>query len=390
MTQLTCQHSTSVHQLHAVAAAWDNLWWRSEAALPTARAELLVQWLKQFHAQGDFHALVVVDEGQWVAALPLVSCRVGRLIPAGGLPTNPWSTCGELLLDPMANVDAVMDVLLASAGKLSWPLLWLNEVLPDTPRWKALLGACDRAGVAACCHERFRAGRVRIDGTWDSYRKRLAKSHRQGMQRALRRLEGIGEVKFEMCSRLAVDEMEPWLLEAFMLEDRSWKGSAGTSVLHTPGMFQFFVRQSKQLASWGLLEAAALRLDGRLLAFVSGYRAKGVYFAHKISYDPDFSAFSPGQLLFYHILERLHEEGEVHTLDFMGPMTQAMLRWRPETYGVGRIALAPQGGIGRALMYAYQHGWRALKERIANASQHEGDKTLEPNNSPVGEPLGAW
>ena len=44
--------------------------------------------------------VVVADQKRWVAVLPLVPHRVGWLLPAGGLPTNPWLPCGELLLDP--------------------------------------------------------------------------------------------------------------------------------------------------------------------------------------------------------------------------------------------------------------------------------------------------
>ena len=56
-----------------------------------------------------------------------------------------------------------------------------------------------------------------------------------------------------------------------------------------------------------------------MLAFVYGFRAKGVYFAHKIGYDPRFAAFSPGQLLFYHILEQLHSERRHAGVGLHGP-----------------------------------------------------------------------
>ena len=390
MNHLHCLHLTSVDQLRAAASTWDDLWWQSDVALPTVRAELLAQWIECFKPRGGFHALVVADHKQWIAALPLVPCRVGRLIPAGGLPTNPWSPCGELLLDPTADVAAALDALLGASGELSWPLLWLNETAPEAPRWQALLRACRRAGMAAGYHERYRVGRVPINQPWDIYRKNLPKNHRQAMQRALRRLECEGDVRFEMRSRLMVEEVEPWLQTAFELEERGWKGAAGSSVLRSPGMFRFFVRHAEQLARWGQLETAALRLDGRLLAFVYGFRAKGVYFAHKISYDPDFSAFSPGQLLFHHIFKQLHGQREVRALDFMGPLNQSLSRWRPETYGIGRIALAPRRGIGRAAMYAYQHWWRPLRNlnTAADARQSDRDEAPGLDDSSVLEPAG--
>ena len=361
MNSLRCVHLTSVGELRAASSAWDDLWWRSEVVLPTVRAELLAQWVEQFRPRGGFHALVVVDQDRWVAALPLVPCRVGWLISAGGLPSNPWSPCGELLLDSTADTGAALNLLLAAAAELPWQLLWLNEAAPEAPRWKALLRACDRAGVAASYHERFRVGRVAIDQDWDVYQRSLPKSHRQKMNRVLRRLAYEGDVRFEMHSQHDVSEIEPWLRAAFDVEDRGWKGAAATSVLRTPGMFDYFVRHAEQLARWGQLETAALRLDGQMLAFVCGFRAKGVYFAHKISFDPRFAAFSPGQLLFHHILERLHDDGETRALDFMGPLTQSLSRWRPATYGIGRVALAPHRLLGRAAMYAYRRWWRPLR-----------------------------
>jgi CelD/BcsL family acetyltransferase involved in cellulose biosynthesis len=390
VSHLNCVHLTSVEALRTAASAWDDLWQRSDVPLPTVRAELLAQWVEQFEPHAQLHALVVADQRRWVAALPLVPCRVGWVIPAGGLPTNPWSACGELLLDPAGDADAALDRLLAAAAELPWPLLWLNETMPEAPRWQSLLRACHRAGVAASYHERFRVGRVPIGQSWEAYEKSLPKNHRQAMRRAMRRLASEGQVQFEMQSQLPVEEVEPWLQAAFEVEDSGWKGEAGTSVLHTPGMFRFFVCHAQQLARCGQLETAAVRLDGRLLAFVYGFRAKGVYFAHKIGYDPGFAAFSPGQLLFHHILERLHSEGDVRMLDFLGPLNQSLSRWRPETYGVGRVVLAPHRWLGRSAIYAYQHWWRPLRDFQATAAARLHDRAKAPaiDDSSILDPAG--
>ena len=362
MGNLHCIQLTSVKQLRAAATAWDDLWWRSDAALPTARAELLAQWIEQFKPGAGFRALIIADQQQWVAALPLVSCRVGGVMTAGGLPSNSWTPCGELLLSPAADADAVLDCLLEAVAELPWQLLWLNDAQPESPRWQAFLRACDRAGVASNCHERFRVGRVEIDHNWELYQKRLPKNHRQTVHRALRRLNDEGTVQFEMQSRLDVQEVEPWLQAAFELEDRGWKSEAQSSVLHTPNMFRFLVGHAQQLARWGQLATAALRLNGQMLAYIYGFRAKGVYFAHKISYDPAFAAYSPGQVLFNHVLEQLHADSEAQALDFVGPLNQSLSRWRPATYAVGRVVLAPRKLSGRVAMYAYTHWWRPYRQ----------------------------
>lgn len=358
-----CIHLTSVDELRAKAAEWDDLWRRSDIAMPTVRAEILALWMEQFAAHAPFHVLAIADQQRWIAALPLTPCRVGWLIPAGGLPCNPWISSGDLLLDPAADVEGALETLLTAVGRLPWPLLWFNETVAESPRWQEWLKACSRAEISANYHEHFRSGRVAIRQGWDAYQKQLPKNHRQAMHRFLRRLTAEGDMQFEMNSRFSESEVEPWLRTAFETEDRGWKGDVGTSVLHTPGMFDFFTACAKQLARWGQLETAALRLDGQMLAFVYGFRAKGVYFAHKIGYDPQFAHFSPGQLLFYHILEQLHRGGEVQALDFLGPLTQSLSRWRPTDYGVGRVAVAPRHLMGRAALYAYQHWLQPLRHQ---------------------------
>ncbi len=383
-------HVASIDDLLNNASAWDDLWWRSETALPTARAETLAQWVGQFRPRGEFAALVVAQGGKWIAALPLVSRRVGWLIPSGGMPGNDWSPCGELLCDPTVETDPTMDTLVAAAARLPWQLLWLDAVVPESSRWQALFRACRRANVPAHYHEHYRVGRVKIDGNWDLYQKRLPKNHRQAMSRAARRLDCEGDVRFEMNSRLDPASIEPWLTEAFEIEDFGWKGAGGTSVLRTPGMSRFFLRQAELLAGWGQLETAALRLDGRMLSFVYGFRAKGVYYAHKIGYDPSFAAFSPGQLLFHHLLERLFDDGRTNGLDFVGPLNQSLSRWRPDTYGIGRFVLAPRRLIGRAAMFAYRRLWRRLRPgpTTTPVGVPEGDSPPAVDSPVAAEPAG--
>ena len=299
--------------------------------------------------RADFHALVVADQSRWVAALPLVSCRVGWLIPAGGLPCNPWAPCGDLLLDAAAaDNDAAIDLLLAAAAELPWPLLWLNDAVPEAPRWQALLRACDRAGIAAHYHEQCRVGRVEIDRDWDAYQKRLAKNHRQAMNRAARRLAGEGNVQFEMFSQLEAGERRAVAARGVRGRGSRLEGRVGHVGAPHAGHVRLLRRAGRAtgpLGPTGNGRPAIGRPD-------AGVRLRlprqGVCFAHKIGYDPQFAAFSPGQLLFYHILERFHADGETRALDFMGPLSESLSRWRPATYGVGRVAIAPRRLLGRA------------------------------------------
>jgi len=342
----------SLADLRAAAESWDDLWRRSDAAMPTLRAELTAQWVERFAPRAGFRGLVVEQGGRWAAALALVGGSVKGMIRAGRLPANEWSVSGDLLWDPGAASPAVADALATAMGELPWPLLWLEDVAIDAPRWQLLADALGRVGVSSHYHELLRIGRIDARGDWEAYRRTWSRKHRQGMSHHARRLGHLGEVRLDLLSRLAPEELEPWLRRGLEIEDRSWKGRAGTSVLRTPGMFDFYLRQARQLAAWGQLDLAFLSSAGRPIAFAYGFSAKGVYHSLKVGYDPDYAAHSPGQLLRYFLFERLFRDPDRRAIGYIAP-SEAHRKWRPETCSVGRLVLAPGGWLGRAALAAY-------------------------------------
>jgi CelD/BcsL family acetyltransferase involved in cellulose biosynthesis len=144
------------------------------------------------------------------------------------------------------------------------------------------------------------------------------------------------------------------------LEDSGWKGRAGTSVLGTPEMLEFYLRQARQLAAWGHLHLALLGAGEREVAFEYGWIAKGVYHSYKIGYDEEFAACGPGQLLFQRLLASFAAARRVELIDCMGPLDEAVARWATRTQAVGRLVIAPGRRVGRALLRAYRDGWPLL------------------------------
>jgi CelD/BcsL family acetyltransferase involved in cellulose biosynthesis len=356
-------HLDSLAALRDRTAAWDDLWQRSDVTLPALRAELLAQWVEQFARSDDFHAIGVEADGRLLAALPLVRRKVARMFDAAAMPCNEWSSSGDLLLDATTDNDATLDALTAAIGELPWPLLWLDEAVLDAPRWQRFEQALVRAGMTVARHERWQVGRVEInDHNWPAYKGRWSRKHRQQMAQALRRLADRGEVRLAIGSQLAPDEVTAWMQRGFEVEDRSWKGAAGSSVLRSPGMAEFFIRQAQQAAQWGQLELALLHCGERPVAFSYGLIAKGVFHSMKIGYDPEFAAQHPGQLLRYHLLEQFFAEPDRKALDFQGPMTAAHAAWLPEVYAVGRLAVAPRSRWGRITVQAYKNVWPFLRD----------------------------
>ncbi|MBN2580009.1 MAG: GNAT family N-acetyltransferase [Pirellulales bacterium] len=357
----------SVEELRSAAADWDDLWQRSDVAAPTARAELVAQWVEAFAPRSGFRAAVVRDQGKLVAALPLVRKRLYRVLSAAMIPANAWlPTGGGLLVDADRATDQVMGLLVGTIAELPQQVVWLDEVALGVPRWQAFWKAVGRAGMPLSIQERYPVGVIGIDHDWEAYRESWSRRHRRKLGWAFRQLTDRGELNFTIRSQIPPDDMETQLRRGFEIENRSWKGSAGSSVF-ARGVFPYFVRQAKQLAVWGQLRLAFLTLEDRPIAFCYGFAAKGVFHPLKIAYDPEFGEFSPGMVMFHGLLEQLFHDPEYCAVDTVGLLTDTLAHWRPRPYMVGIAMIAPRRAFGRLATFGHQHWWptlRRLKTRL--------------------------
>lgn len=350
----------SLEQLRGAAAAWDDLWQRSDVDLPVLRAELVAQCVECLGPAHGFRALVVEQSGQWMAALPLVPVRRLRVLDVGALPTNRWGPAGRLLLDPTADAPRVLDRLLASAGELPWGVLWLDHIPLDLPSARAFQAAIARRGMEGGELARYQVAWLDIDHDWARYRRTWSHNFRRQLTRRARRLAEQGDLRFELCSPLDAGPLEAQLRRGFEIEDRNWKGRASSSVI-ARRLFPFYLRQARQLARWGYLRLAFLELDDRPIAFAYGMAAKGVFHLAKIGYDEHHAKFGPGNLLLERLYQDLWSDPTMQAVDSLGEITDDQLRWQPQRYRVGRVVVAGAGLSARAVAFAHQHLWPPLR-----------------------------
>lgn len=374
MSGLILRQIDSPGALREVAGAWDRLWQRCDVSLPTVRAELVAQWIERFFPRAALRILAVERDGDLVAALPICGCRVRRLLPVGDLTSNYWSTNGELLLDPSAGTEAVLDRLIDGLERSPWPLLWFDLVPYECPQWKRLIERLSLRGLAVDLHPRYSIGRTEIEGSFDAYFARRSRDHRRGVVKRWRRLEQAGPVRWRLHADFDPHEVEARLHEAFRIESQSWKQGNGQSVLETPGMFDFYLRQARQLARWGYLRIAFLEHRGEPIAFELGWTAKGVYHSYKVGYVPECARYGPGHLLRMRIIEWLHNEPGHAAVDYQGPLTDAVAQWSTGAYPIGRLVIAPQRLLSRTLLRGYRSA-AGVARRVRAIHKSDGNGT---------------
>lgn len=334
------------------ADAWNDLWRRSEVAAPSARAEQVANWIGQFASDEPFHAITVHDGERLVAALPLVGRRMKHLVRVGMLPQNEWSSGGDLLVDPAADVPQALDRLCEGVADLPWPLLWLDELPLAAPRWQAFQDAARRANMSFETTVMASTAQVALHHDWEQYESSRDGDHRRSRRRYAKKLEQAGTVRLDAHAPSDPAEVDRLSQLAFEIEDRSWKGTAGTSVVRS-GLLRFFQTQARRLAASGHLEIVFLRLNEQPIAFAYCWRAKGVVFIAKLSFDEAYRQFGPGQQMVMHLLERLHHDPQCRLLDFWGRLAPWNESWATHTYEVSRLVVAPPRMMSRGLLKAY-------------------------------------
>lgn len=337
------EHWTTVAELRAAAAAWNDLWERTPGAPPTARAEPLAVWLESFAVADSISLYAVMsDEGRLLAALPLVA-RCFHGVPVRELPVNAWADSGRLLCDPAADGLGVLSSLFDEA--MRWPAAWLgfSSTEAQSGPWPEVIDMARAQGCVVHQSNPIDIGLVDIDRDWPAYEASLSRNLRQQMHKMVRKAARAGDLTLRVLDRLEPDEVEPWMRSGFEIEDRSWKGATGTSVLRTEGMFEFFVRQARALCAEGMLHLTFAEISGRPIAFEYGHLARGVYYSPKVGYDPAYAQYCPGQLLRWLLFERFHTRQNVQCVDFSGPLAAATARWITRKYRVESVRIVPPG-----------------------------------------------
>lgn len=363
-------HVESSEALRDVAASWNDLWLRSGVTLPTARASLVAHWVQTLATEQRFHGLAIESDGRFLAAIPLVESRLRGLVKVGRLPCNEWSWAGDLLLDPEAAPDVVQR-LVAAIKELSLPLLWFDGVPLEQPHWQQFLEALRDRDIAYQRHERFRIGVVDLTGDWSNYQSERSRNFRRQLRKIAQRAEELGGVALSLHRPTDAGELERLLQRGFEVEDRSWKGRDGTSILKSPEMCSYLREQALLLAEMGQLELYFLEFGGQPIAFEYGMASKGTYFSPKVGYDEEYSHLTPGQLLRLKMIEQFFADPARKTWDFLGPLAEATDRWTTSTYAIERLVVATGGISGRLALRTYRDLWpalRRLRERCRPAS----------------------
>ncbi|MCC7048858.1 MAG: GNAT family N-acetyltransferase [Alphaproteobacteria bacterium] len=328
---------------------WLDAWWQASNA-GTARPALRVA--------------ILSDAGGALAILPLVLDRTGRLPVLRFMAEDVSDYCDLIAAPALAAIDwPGLRALLAHGGGA---LAKLGQVRPDGPAARLLAPhlRADRRSPA-------RAPYVTLGGrSWAEVEQSISSSWRKDLRRLGKRLAERAPWRYVECDTLerraaAVD---------FVLRHKAGQladdplALARHETVFAPLARAVFIRESVGQARThvSVIEVAGRPIAGHL-GFVDGER----FYYYVPTYDPEYQAFSPGNLLMFELLRRCCETG-VPVFDLL--RGDYAYKWRLTDKAVElRSYVEPLNGLGCAALFLRRivAGLRGLGRRGAQGASKE-------------------
>ncbi|MCG3125230.1 MAG: hypothetical protein CHACPFDD_00046 [Phycisphaerae bacterium] len=295
------------------------------------------------------HEVSAGDEAMAVA--PLRLC--GRLIRTWRPLYNPHVPFVDFPLRGDAEIAAaaLLDHLSGTADRVEIP-----KISADGSWAVALQRAAQRRGMPLVVEPQLGDAVLPLGEDWAGCGEALPKSLAQLNGRRERQLRNLGTLEFEVVTQHA--DLDRLLDACFQIEAASWKGANQSAISSRPQTLAFYQSLAHAAAAHGALRIYLLRLNGTLIAFEYCLAGGGVVYLLKLSFDPQYGKYSPGNVLRMLLLRHAVETRDAHTYNF-GIESEWKSRWTQRVEPMLRLAIYFRHARGRAA-YACGVGLRRM------------------------------
>lgn len=311
----------------ALEAEWNGLVEGAGMDHPFARHEWLATWWRCFGADNRLDIVTARRDGRLVGVAPLMR-NVTRMY---GLKARRLQSIWNVhtprldLIVAGGHEDACSAIWRHIAARDDWDVLELNQLPEGSATLETIAELADREGLA---HDRWASGQapyVPIDGDWDDYYESLATKHRSNLRNRTKRLRKIGELELQTITRPG-DDLDEALRDGLRIEAAGWKGEEGSAIRCEDDVHAFYRRYAAAAAEHGRLYLQFLAVDGTRIAFAYSVRHANRLFLLKTGYDPEYSKYSPFNVLLREMLHHCWVHG-LEEFDFLGVFDSWKERW---------------------------------------------------------------
>jgi CelD/BcsL family acetyltransferase involved in cellulose biosynthesis len=287
--------------------------------------------------------LVAVRHGEElvaIAPLALAPPELGRLFPFRSFQLLGTGLVGSDYLDVIVRRGWQDEAVAALAEYLrsERAMLELRQLRPEALAWR-LVECLEPRGWSSRSARTDVCPFISLTGqTWDSYLAVLGSAHRYNLQRRLRNLKRDFAVHF---GRVEAEEDRAAGLERLIgLHEARWQERGPSEAFVTPGLVAFHEALSRLALARGWLRLLELRLDGRSVAALYGFRYGASFLFYQSGLDPAFAKQSVGLVAMGLAIKSAIEEGAAE-YDLLHGAEAYKFLWARDARELRRLELYP-------------------------------------------------
>jgi hypothetical protein len=227
--------------------------------------------------------------------------------------------------------------------------LRLHRIRRDSPTIDALrtaVGSLGRVIVRPQANFPY----IELNDAWLEPDSQLSSRRRSDFRRAMKRAQEYGDVRSEIIVP-TLDDLDELLAIALDIEARSWKGEAGTALVHDPRRAEFFARYTRRACEQGILRMNFLYIGLDIAAMQIAVEQDAGLWLLKVGYDPEYARCSPGNLLIADTIRYAVDSG-LKTYEFLGTSETWTRVWTEQEHETVSVRVYPASVSSAAVLLA--------------------------------------
>ncbi|HVJ88475.1 MAG TPA: GNAT family N-acetyltransferase [Labilithrix sp.] len=323
MSRFDTRVISTERDLASVDAAWQAL----RTSLPAPRLEHQRGWLEgEARTKEGMMVVTLGDQGEVRAMAPFLlkkwklQCRLGYKSVVA-FPMLMARLCGDALLAPDGDM-ALQESLMEAVAKSTVP--YQTIFIESLPLESSLRKLIDTSPVIQKHFWPYfpappaKHWSIKLPKTFAEYNSSLGSEQRRQFRQREKKLTAATNAPIKVQRVMGADDVASYIREVSAVSKLSWQGrKLGQQIdIDSPA-----AKRIEEFAKKGWLRGYLLRTTSpksEVLAFVVGFQSDGVYYYDTIGYDPQWSSFSPGNLVLYKLIEDLYAHDPVSAVDLGG------------------------------------------------------------------------
>lgn len=342
-TSVTVETITDVEAFRSLREEWNVLLDRSAADCLFLTWEWLRTWWTHLAADRQLFIVAVRCGGELIAVAPLAvtAGRRAGLAPLSSLTFLGTGSVGSDYLDMIVArgreaeaYDGLARCLAAQPFALHLAQLHrgASTTVGLTARLARLGWRCGERATDLCPF-------IALQGvTWGSYLASLDGHHRSNWKRRLANLGKGFAMQFE---RVETEGQRAEALGAFFaLHSQRWEGRGGSTAFYSTSLRGFHEAWTRVALGRGWLRFFLMRLDGRPVGAIYGFRYRGTFSFYQTGFDPAYARHGIGQVMIGLSIKSAIEEG-AEEYDLLHGTERYKSDWAPSMRELSRIEAYP-------------------------------------------------